>query len=878
MDDTFSPVTVAQSITTGGSTSEPITGQVTDQHGDPVENATLVSHSITEPALDKSDAKSLKRQAEDLQSELTDPLPDEWQSFEDQFQTGNGLLDTEKFADGIDGTYAVAHTESDWSEGRTGYLKSEVDDPRITLPSNEQVIISLWDATEEPTGLVSSEGPVDSSIDPGQLTEGTVVIEQLSPTSEVVDKRTIETQVEFETNVAFNRGGEEYEAVRTSLPTGVYRIYPEDNPSAVTTVTVGSPSDISSAWEEDLRNEKDQLTQRAERIRNLLSQDHVARSTVRTNETGHFSVDVPSNAVKTDLRAMKGDGSLEDLSDPSIEDLREIQSGGYNGTFYLPDPSGTSVEPPAENVTVTTYRSPEVPFSNMESFADLQAFLEEQRLNETVDELRSEYDERFEEMERSSLERIYSDHKTLTETVPGAEDRYLERSDFEEVQAAEDLSSEELPRETSHMQVALAGIGEIEPPDLGGENPAEISDGLFNAEYPLPDGIDSDTIALEAHYPNGSSESIGEDYWSIGSSGVPGLGGQTLSVSDYPIPEDTPGVELRVRAASSDGGLIGGGTDGILDDRVSATNPTFGGSTPQINAVDFSTLAPGPSEQVSVGISPTDDTGYDSLVSAEAWNDDGEPITATVDSERDRASFETDGEGTHSVRLTYTNQQGDQFVVSERIDAKQQSRSDPATVRASGSPQSMTGVYAVTGEQLESARLESNGGTLSVDVIADDSDGPGELNIKPSNAMQGTTHTIDVEVVHGSSETAVQSNIPTNVHLTSPRSQALYWRSSPGFGGAPITHEGETRYGSVEKPSEGKHVIRTYTEPDGSVTISTVESAGYVDRASHQASQWVGNVPFVGSLVPFGSAIPSGEFVGVLGLAGIAVHRRRYAQ
>ncbi|QCC57190.1 hypothetical protein DVR14_00500 (plasmid) [Natrinema thermotolerans] len=76
-------------------------------------------------------------------------------------------------------------------------------------------------------------------------------------------------------------------------------------------------------------------------------------------------------------------------------------------------------------------------------------------------------------------------------------------------------------------------------------------------------------------------------------------------------------------------------------------------------------------------------------------------------------------------------------MLTERVDAKQQSRADPATIRASGSPNSMTGTYAVTGENLAGARLESSGGTLEVTAIAEDSDGPGELNVKPSNAMTG---------------------------------------------------------------------------------------------------------------------------------------------
>lgn len=849
-----------------GLSGEPVTGVVRDQHGDPVENATVLTHSINEPALDESDVRSLERQAKDLQQELTNPLPD---SFSRDLNVEGDFLE------GKSEEVPLAYTSEDiatapWTDD------ADLVPPKVVLPADESVNFVPWNPDGDQGRLPDG---YELQLPGTHIEKGPIVVEQLGPGGDVTDTTTVPVDKQ-----AGGGWGDPSSMpyAETQLPAGVYQIHIEGD-DAKYPIVVGSPSELASAWESDLRDQKDQLTQRANRIRDLLAQEHISRSTVRTDENGSFTAEVPSNAVTTDVKALKADGellqTLENPQNASLEDLREFQANDYNGSFYLPSPTPTTVEPPAENVSVTVYRSPDVPLSDIESFADLQSWLEDQRLNETVDELRSEYNQRFEEMERSSLERIYKDHRTLTETVPGAEDRYLERSEFNETRNASNLSSEELPRETNHMQVALAGIGEIEPPDLSGESPIDVGDGGINFEYPLPGSVDPDSVAPEIHWSDGTAETIGEDYYEI-DSGM--FGAQTLTITDLPIEDSDPAAfDIRVRGASTGDSLlpgVGDDTEGLLDDRVSGLNPAAAGTAPGIDAVDFSTLAPGPSERVHVGISPTAETGYDSLVSASAWADDGTELNTTIDTDRDRASFRTDGQGTHTVRLTYANQQGDQFVVSERIDAKQQSRSDPATVRASGSPNAMTGVYAVTGENLDGARLESNGGTLDVTVVADDSDGPGELVLKPSNAMGGTTHTIDVEVVHGSGEASVQSNIPVNIHLTNPRSQALYWRSEAGFGGSPITHAGDTRHGSVDTPSEGKHVVRTYTESDGSLTVTIVESAGYIDRASHQVSQWIGNVPLVGSIIPIDFAIPSGEFVGLLGLAGIAAHRRRYAQ
>ncbi|WP_226043421.1 hypothetical protein [Natrinema sp. DC36] len=737
--------------------------------------------------------------------------------------------------------------------------------PKVVLPADEPVNFVPWN----PDG---SQGRLPDGYElqlPGTyIDKGPVVVEQLGPGGDVIDTKTVPV------NKRAGGGWGDPSSMpyaETKLPAGVYQIHLEGD-DAKYPIVVGSPSEIASAWESDLRNEANQLTDRANRIRDLLAQDHVVRSTVRTNETGHFSVNVPSNAVTTDLKAMKADGQLlKDIQSPSLENLREFQSKDYNGTFYLPSSRPKTVEAPAEGVTVTVYRSPEVPLGDMSSFADLMAFLENQRLNETISELENEYTQRLEEMENETLRRVYTDHSTLVQAVPGAKERYLERSEFSEIQAAEDLSSDELTRETRHMQVALAGIGEIEPPDLG-ENPINIDDGGLNLEYPLPNSVDPDTVAPEIHWSDGTVEPIPEEYYSVESTGIFGGGGQQLVISDLPIGETDPAAfDIRVQAASSgDGGLIGGGSDeGVLDDRISATNPAFGGSIPTVNAVDFSTLAPGPSENVYVGVEAKPDTGYGQLVSAEAWNDDGESINATVDTERDRASFKTDGQGVHSVRLTFENDQGDRFVVSERVRAHEQSRSDPATVRAS---ESTLGTYAVTGEELASARIDSSNGRLKIDVIADDSDGPGSLVLKPANAMSGDEHSFEVNVLHGNSEERVNAHVPIELHLEGMSDSALYWRSAAGLGGDPVTHDGSTRFGEVQTAADGeKQILYTYTREDGSLEMEVISSPGWTARITHRIARTIGGIEIPSPLSIAGSGT-------ALLLLGVGILKRRDSQ
>jgi len=137
-------------ITAAGGTA--ITGTAVDQNGNPLPaNTTITAWGPTEAAFDTSDAQELDRKAEQLTDELSTPLPQSWRDFTAEFQTGNGLLDAKKFTNGIDGTYPLVHEPGDWNKGRTGALKSEVGQPRTTVSTSEDVIISLWDASEEPT-------------------------------------------------------------------------------------------------------------------------------------------------------------------------------------------------------------------------------------------------------------------------------------------------------------------------------------------------------------------------------------------------------------------------------------------------------------------------------------------------------------------------------------------------------------------------------------------------------------------------------------------------------------------------------------------------------------------------------------------------------
>ncbi len=267
------------------------------------------------------------------------------------------------------------------------------------------------------------------------------------------------------------------------------------------------------------------------------------------------------------------------------------------------------------------------------------SFLEKQRLNSTVSELQTEYETRFEELERQSLERVYQNHRTLVETVGDAEYRYLERSEFDTIQDAADLSDDELSTETRKMQLALADSGTIEPPEPpeNPDNPLEITDGKLSGERPLPDGLSEDSISVELHASTGDVETIPADYWSVSSSGV-FFGSESVVVEDYPV-ENTGAAAYTLR-------IQGANDDGRYNDRVPVTNPAFDGMIPEINAVDFSTLAPG-RRRARVRRARPGRPAAATVTSCRPTRTprDGSTVNATVNTTRDRASFTTAGYG-----------------------------------------------------------------------------------------------------------------------------------------------------------------------------------------------------------------------------------------
>ena len=810
----------AQPASYEGGSDGLVTGTVTDQNGDPVpEDTTVEAWGVSETAFELEDPEEIEAEAEALLEELDDPLPDAYDPDYD--------LDAHQDASG---DYLLAHAESDWGVGTTTIVDSSIEEPRINIPSDERVVLSLWDPSVD-GGLV--ENQVDQSF-PGATTDGEIVVEQRSPTGEVIDSTTHETETIAETTGANPFSTTEHPGVVTDLPPGVYTVYPADAPERGYTIVAGDPDELASGIQSELQTEADELTDRASEIQDRLETDEIVRETTTTDADGAFEIELGDDVVTADIRALRADGELLAGEDePTIEDLREARlDGTYNGTVLLPSPTPTTVEPPAEDVSLDVYRTDTVPFDDIESYADLMQHLEDERLSEEVDELRTDVDQRLDEFSTAALEQRYQDHRTLVETAPGAEDRYLERSTFDSIQDVDDLDRDQTETEIREMQIVLSGADLIDRAP-GDEDAIDVGDGELTTEYPLPNGLDEDTITVELLYADGEVETLAEDDWTIESDGFTG---ETLVIEDYPVESDAAAVDVRVRAA---------GEDGVIDDRVSAPLPDALGDVPDVN-VALGTLAPGADEQVSGELTTSDRSAFGGITSVEAVGPDG----TAVDAERTTArtfAFDTSGEGDHHVRVTYENEAGETLVRSFRVRAYETSRDDPATVRAE---RGVAGAFALTGERLSEAEIETDGSTIAVTAQTPTEDVPSRLVVKPDAVVQSTTTTLDIDVVEGPDRTSPDSNIAVDIHVDRLSGDALLWRGESSVFADPITQDGATRHGELVRPDDAdseKGVIRTYTDPDGTVTVEVIEEPDWWDRAQHQTSVLIPMVPFVGA-------------------------------
>ncbi|WP_440767460.1 hypothetical protein [Natronorubrum sp. DTA7] len=779
------------------STSATLSGVVTDQRGEPVPNATVTAHGISETAFPDLDGTALESEADDLLAELEDPLPD---AFDESYDL-DAHTDT-------DSTYALIHESNDWGVGTNTIIESSIDDPRVTVDDNQQVVISLWDPAEDGGWI---ENQVDQSFY-GATTEGTVVIEQLSPTGEITDTRTLETEPIASTTGANPLSTTEHHGVRTTLPPGVYRAFPEDNDAGGYPFTVGSPDEIASGFADDLRDDADQLTERAERIADLEADETLVRETTQADANGEFELEIDETVATATVQPLGTPGdtlqTLETLEEPTVADLQALD---HDGAFYLPTPTAQTYAPPEDDLELTVYRTPDLPFAELEAYEDLHAELEDALLNQNLSELDG-WDEHLAEMDherRGELEDAFGD------LLEGSEDE-LENGDDPD------------------LETILDRLDDLENTiDVGG-GVIDESDQEFDISWTLPDDI-TDEVTIVAHTDAGETHTVDDEYWTLESGGL--FDDPTVTLEEHPFDDQTAVANYEIHIA--DGVSYG-------SDSVSAPNPAFDGEIPDLETLSFSTLSPAAGERVSLDVRTAADSTAD-VIDADVIGPDDETITAEIDATDDRVAFEATGDGVHHVRLTLESASGHEFTVTERLHASDRALPDHATVRAGTSA---VGDYAVTGDTLTDARLKTDGDSIDVTAVIDPDENLGELHVQPDPVLSGNDHEFDISIVEGPDEMPVNSNVAVTVHLENyDPDSAVHWRNSDA-----ITVDGDTRYGEVLTRNDGeKHLLMTYTDGNGELeSLEITEDAGWTDRVWHRLDR---SIPTITWLPTIGNAL-----------------------
>ncbi|WP_337653228.1 hypothetical protein [Halomontanus rarus] len=780
-----------------------LSGTVRDQSGNVVPNATLVASGVREANLD-ADPADLESEARSLLEELEDPLPE---AFDSEFDF-DAHTDT-------DGTYALVHESRDWSVGTTHIADSTVEEPRVTVGRDREVILSLWDPTADGGWI---ENQVDQSF-PGATTEGELVVEQLGPGGGVIDSQTYATEPVVETTGVNPLTSTDHHGVRTQLPVGVYRVSPAGSAVGSVVFTVGDPEELARSITADLESDAGALSDRADRVRSLVQEETVVQETVRADSEGRFEIQIDSGVSVASVHAIKADGEvLSGVSDPSLEDLRKARLEGYNGSVYLPSPSPSTHDVPSEDIEVRVYRSPDVPFEDLESFADLQAFLESEFLDQDLSELEG-WDELVDEIDTERAERLHDNLSRLA-----AENEQLRALVDERLDG--DLGDGDVRAE---LEALRASVAALEATIDAGDPSVDVGDGNVSIAFPFEGvALDEADVALLVHTPDGETDTVDPAYWSVESGGV--FGDDSVVLDEYPF-DDRAGLEFEV--------VVAGESVGSISERV--PNPAV--DLPTIDAVDFSTLAPGPSERVSVGVDAPAESAFSSVSSVEVFDPQGEAIGATL--EGDRAVFETDGQGVYHVRLALAASDGTEFVVSEKVRAGAQSRSDPATIRARSS---VAGEHAVVGEVLESASVETDGDRVSVVGVVGEGTGPGVVHIQPDAVLEGTTHEFEIGLERENGD-ELRSHVSTAVHLSSfEEGESIAWRNGRAF-----TQSGENRYGEAEFRESGA-IVRSYTDEKATVTLEVLEDPGRLDRLWHWMEQRVPGTSVLGFVSGVGIA------------------------
>ncbi len=807
-------VEASSSIPASSGGSPDLNGTVSTQTNDGVANATVQLTMSKEPSIPQADTQL---------DELSNPIP---AAYEEQIRNGFDLLGGDGYLENNDGAYAAIYDPSDL--GLTYQASADLSEPKVTNiePGEEQALI-ISD-TEASCGVLGFETNEYNQQIPGCVQpEGNVTIEKLSGTGEVV--ATDSVSVEEAGNQRDFGGPTNVHYATYTFAEGIYRVSAEtEDGDGISYLTkAGNPTPDFNRY---ARNVEGAFTSQTESLRDAIDQDLLEVKTVTTNETGYWEASVPDNAKLVTVSARKAPGVAVDPANLTYENMSDAYNAedSPNASVYLPSRT-KRVSPPAQNVDVTLR---EVAFPGFADMDRLQTRLQElkNKLNNlTMDDLPQQLLQRMETESRDDLANAWGSLRGTLVNYEPAREAYLEISDREEVPTADELSKSELQAAIQNANVAItrsSSTGQLT------EMASETTEDTISQTWELVGiPLDQANVSVVADYSNGTSRVVDDEYIET-SSGI--VGADTISVEEFPLGEDDPEqVSFRLRVA---------GADEFASKTTAALNPTFSGEVPSIDAVEVTSLQPGPDDRVTVEVHPDSESTFRGVEEMTVRGPDGETIATSNISDGTTASFTTDGAGVHSIRFTIESTSGDTFTDVVQIEAADTDETLRPSIYAHSGP---LGTYALVGDGFESGDVEttSTGSIEIVGQLGNDAEVPNTVDVFAEGVDVGTESATTVRIVRGESRQGVRANVPIVFHtpmLNSPddaRSHKTLVRAN----GNPVAWDGSTRYGVVEQDNDGAS-IRAFTADNGVLTLSLDNTPSWWERTNFS---WDTNYPWL---------------------------------
>ena len=782
----------------GAATSGNLSGQVTNQNGQPVSNATVTVTGIDREQLNVNPSE-LDSRAQEILNELENSRPPEF-SADRTLVGGDGL-----FTDAST-PYVAAHPKADW--GLAAYTDTpQLGNPRVQLPAGEEIALSVWDPT---SGGFLQDG-VNSDLPGGTADDTDIVIESVDHTGDTVDTRTVETDTTYDVGLA----GGEHQLATTSLPAGFYRVYPEDNPETGYVIVVGDPQDIANSIQTDLKNEAGQYTAQAEAAREYLNNDVLVQYTTTTNANGSFSVDVPDSVTRVSVQAHKAPPGLQqDPQNTSLQDVREFYAvTDYNGSYVVPAEAGT-YSVPTNDITIDVVETEAPKFADLGRFSNATEAFQALLQNLSYSDLPGPIQQRLDELDRGQLEETSERLQLLTNQNSELEARVeeLTNRDLSEI-TINDSSDEELREQIQAQQQA---INELRSTIESSESTAEVASGAANSSATFAESLTEEQVRVVAQFPNGTSKEVPMEYITVDQSvgSIVGQGGTQVAVENYPV-GDASGVQFAYTVATE---------KGIGKTSTSATDPTA--DAIGLDAISLSSLRPGPDEQVDVTLVGDDETQVMNITNVRAVAPDGTELDTSTDGPQ-TATFTTSGEGRHYVEVEFQTASGGQGTLTHRIAAADVDQDMPPGVRVKQTP---FGTLAVVGDGYEAGSVEVSNGGQQIDVTAQvgaDADAPARTHLYAHGADLPPTSTLSVDIVRGDQQRAVQRHIEVTAHLPAISSdKATLYRGDDA-----LPREGEGKLASVSTSADETTIV-TVTDARGSLQLETNSNPGRFERIS----------------------------------------------